>query len=120
MWPSRSEPLSFLYTQLLPTLDIYTWTEEHVVSINLSPLIYLRVFLAALSIELTRCHLFGFLFPQYFWMQQIFGAGEQLSSVKSFHHFTLKAPLLCFSSWSPEEQLHIINQTQLISRKQHI
>lgn len=28
-------PLSFVYTQLLPTLDIYTWTEEHVVSIVL-------------------------------------------------------------------------------------
>ncbi|XP_059199212.1 mitogen-activated protein kinase kinase kinase 20-like [Centropristis striata] len=34
--------LSFVLMQLLPTLDIYTWTEEHV----------------------------------YFWMQQIFGAGE--------------------------------------------
>lgn len=33
--------LSFVYTQLLPTLDIYTWTEEHVVSINLFPLILL-------------------------------------------------------------------------------
>lgn len=56
------EPLSFLYTQLLPTLDIYTWTEEHVVSINLSPLIYLRVFLAALLIELTCCHFIFFIF----------------------------------------------------------
>lgn len=27
--------LSFVYMQLLPTLDIYTWTEEHVVSIIL-------------------------------------------------------------------------------------
>lgn len=25
--------LSFVFMQLLPTLDIYTWTEEHVVSI---------------------------------------------------------------------------------------
>lgn len=28
-------PLWFVCTQLLPTLDIYTWTEEHVVSIIL-------------------------------------------------------------------------------------
>lgn len=29
------------FTQLLPTLDIYTWTEEHVVRISPSPLIHL-------------------------------------------------------------------------------
>lgn len=94
-----------LFTQLLPTLDIYTWTEEHVVGFNLSPLV--RFSFRSRPVDSTDLLPFVCLF--YF--LSISGCSRYLAQVGSFLFFK--------SIWFPVEHPYI-SQTRPISRKQNI
>lgn len=72
---SLSLSVSLFHMQLLPSLEIHAWTEEHVVSIITKYHCFL-LFWEMISILWTK-FVWHDLFPhlQHFWMQQIFGAG---------------------------------------------